>query len=705
MHIKIHGHCPGRLSVFTTVFSILILLSFFSPLTVLLHAKDSEDLEPAGVETREKDRFELDEVVVTATREEDTIREIPKNVTVITRFDIEQASSRNVVDLLAREANLNLRSFFGNDKKAGVDIRGMGDTFVSNVVVMVDGFRLNSPDLAGPDLSSIPLGRIERIEIVRGAGSVLYGDGAVGGVVNVITKKGESEPEITFHSSTGSYSTHEERASAGGTIHRFTPEVSAGYFSSEGYRDNGYLRKKDAKLQLGYQAEDHLSFSFGASLHDDRYGLPGTVSKADVDSENRRKSTNSPNDFGETEDRRYFGHMTLDMEKWGELAAYGTCRERYNPYIMGYNPLLSREEQTDKIDEETIQLGIAYTVPYDLAGLSHSVKAGIDYYNTDYLREEITKSQKKNSDVETLAWFVSNRWSLSESLKLNAGYRDSRFEGHFRDDSYEDFYAPAPPPPPVLPPTYLYSAWVTGETEKKIWNNNAFDIGLVYTVGPQTSLFVSYAKSFRIPNVDELALADEELRPQKGFHLDIGLRQGIADILEFALTLFQVKIEDEIYYGEDPVSKTTFNRNYDEKTVRHGAEADIKFYPSDALYLWGNFSYTDARFEGTDASIPLVPRIKASIGMEWQIIDALLLSLAGTAVGSRYDGNDQTNRSYEKLDAYQVVDGKLAYEFKHWKVFGGVNNIFNELYSTTSYSESYYPMPTRNVYVGVEWGF
>jgi len=705
MSLPLQSHNPRPRSFILTLRSALLLLFFFLPPAGILQAQETQSTEPTGLEPQGKARFELDEVVVTATREEDTVREIPKNVTVITSFDIEQASSTNVVDLLAREANLNIRSLFGNDKKAGVDIRGMGDTYVSNVVLMVDGFRLNAPDQAGPDFSSIPLGRIERIEIVRGAGSVLYGDGAVGGVINIITKKGDIAPEITLHSSYGSYGTHEERMSAGGTIHEFTPEVSAGYFSSEGYRDNGYLRKKDAGFRLGYQAEDYLFLSLGVSLHDDRYGLPGPVNKADVNSEDRRKRTNSPNDFGETEDRRYFGNVTLDLDNWGELTAYGAYRDRYNPYIMGYNPLLSKEKQTDKINEETIQLSIAYTVPYELAGLSHSLTAGIDYFNTDYLREEVTKRQKKNSDVETLAWFVSHQWSLSESFKLNAGYRDSRFEGHFRDDAYVDFYAPPPPPPPLLPPTYLYSAWVRGETEKKVWRNNAFDIGLVYKAGSHTNLFANYAKSFRIPNVDELALADDDLRPQEGFHLDIGVRQGIADILEFSLTLFQMKIENEIYYGENPETNTTYNRNYDEKTVRRGVEADVKLYPIECLYVWGNLSYTDARFEGTDKFVPLVPRFKASIGMEWQIIDALLLSLTGTAVGSRYDGNDQNNSLYDKLDPYQVADAKLTYEYKKWKIFGGVNNIFNELYSTTSYSESYYPMPTRNVYVGLEWGF
>ncbi len=136
----------------------------------------------------------MEEVVVTASRQEEEVRDTARNVTVITSEDIEQATSNFVPELLSREANVTLRSFFGTDKNAGVDVRGMGETSSSNVLVLVDGFRLNPPDLSGPDFSVIPISEIERIEIVRGANSVLYGDGAVGGVVNIITKRGGAEP-------------------------------------------------------------------------------------------------------------------------------------------------------------------------------------------------------------------------------------------------------------------------------------------------------------------------------------------------------------------------------------------------------------------------------------------------------------------------------------------------------------------------------
>jgi outer membrane receptor protein involved in Fe transport len=122
-----------------------------------------------------------------------------------------------------------------------------------------------------------------------------------------------------------------------------------------------------------------------------------------------------------------------------------------------------------------------------------------------------------------------------------------------------------------------------------------------------------------------------------------------------------------------------------------------------SLYLWGNYTYTHARFEEQDTVVPLVPKNMASAGLEWRVFDPLKLFLSGNFVGERYDGNDIDNTSYETLDPYLVVDTRAAYQYRGFKVFAGINNVFDELYSTVAYSEAYYPMPGRNYYAGVAW--
>jgi iron complex outermembrane receptor protein len=636
-------------------------------------------------------RFELDEIVVTATRVEEPITDIPRNVTVITSDDIEQAPSNNIADLIARESGINLRSFFGNDKQAVIDIRGMGDTAPSNVIVMVDGVRLNSPDLTGADFSSIPLDQVERIEIVRGAGSVIYGDGAVGGVINIITKQGQKESEVSLYTSYGSYATFDGRACYRGSSKNLNLAAIGDYYDSDGYRENGYFQKKDASVKTGYVLSDSVSLTVAGSLHQDEYGLPGPVCKENKDVRENRVLTDRPHDYGETADWRAVGGVEIGLGRWGSLTAKRGYRIRDNSYIIGYSPLISKDDQTDTIDEHTKSLILAYGREYNVFGLTHGFQCGLDSSVTEYVREEHSRDQRENSETKPIGAYLSNDWYITECLLFQWGYRYNEYRGRFREDLRRSFDG--------------VKRWVNGDITEKKFTHNVYDAGFVYAFGADATLFAGYATSFRVPNVDEFAQADETLRPQQGKHTDIGGRIRIGDLTEFAVTLFQAAIKDEIYYGEVPLTGESFNRNYDEKTIRSGVETDVRLYPTDSIYLWGNYTYTDARFEITETFVPLVPRHKASLGVEWNILESLLLSLTGTFVGSRFDGNDEINNRYEKLDAYTVLDGKLSFSRRGFKLFIGINNILNELYSTTAYSESYYPMPTRNIYGGLEWKF
>jgi iron complex outermembrane receptor protein len=668
--------------------SLIVVLAFLFCLSPPLYAQEKEK---EGERSQAIPRFELDEIVVTATRAEEPITDIPRNVTVITSSDIEQAPSNNIVDLIVRESGISLRSFFGNDKQAVIDIRGMGDTAPSNVIVMVDGMRLNSADLTGADFSSIPLDQVERIEIVRGAGSVMYGDGAVGGVINIITKQGQKEPEVSLYTSYGSYATFDGRASYRGSSNNFSLAAIGDYYDSNGYRENGYFQKKDASVKTGYDPSDYVSFTVAGSLHQDEYGLPGPVSKENKDIRENRVLTDRPHDYGETTDWRAVGGVEIELGRWGSLTAKRGYRVRDNSYIIGYSPLIPEQDQTDTIDEYTKSLILGYSKEYRAFGLTHKFRCGLDSYVTEYVREERSRDQRENSETKPIGAYLSNDWRLAEGLLFQWGYRYNEYRGRFREDLLKSFSG--------------VKRWVNGAIVEKRWTRNVYDTGFVYAFGPDASLFTSHATSFRVPNVDEFAQADESLRPQQGRHTDIGGRIGIGNLTEFAVTFFQVEIEDEIYYGEDPLTGQSFNRNYDEKTIRRGVETDVRLYPADSIYLWGNYTYTEATFEITDTFVPLVPRHKASIGLEWNILEPLLFSLTGTFVGSRFDGNDQDNNRYEKLDAYTVLDGKLSFTRRGLKLFVGINNILDELYSTTAYSESYYPMPTRNIYGGLEWRF
>ncbi|MBL8012640.1 MAG: TonB-dependent receptor, partial [Candidatus Omnitrophica bacterium] len=148
----------------------------------------------------------LKEVVVTPNRYDINDAQAPSYITVIDNEEIQESNARTVSELLRGVPGV-LVTDNGTAKSAIVDIRGSGGTAPSNVLVLVNSRKVNPVDISGPDWLQIPKDSVERIEIVRGSGTVLYGDNAVGGVVNIITKKGEGEkPSVKIGGKYGSYS-------------------------------------------------------------------------------------------------------------------------------------------------------------------------------------------------------------------------------------------------------------------------------------------------------------------------------------------------------------------------------------------------------------------------------------------------------------------------------------------------------------------
>src|SRR4051812_14952699 len=130
-----------------------------------------------------------DAVIVTAPRFADEVRRLPASVTVINAEDIAKSSARTIPELLSEQVGFTTKDLFGNNAaQTTVDLRGFGVTGSQNTLILLDGRRLNDFDLSGVQWSAIPLASIERIEILRGTGAVLYGDNASAGVVNIVSK-------------------------------------------------------------------------------------------------------------------------------------------------------------------------------------------------------------------------------------------------------------------------------------------------------------------------------------------------------------------------------------------------------------------------------------------------------------------------------------------------------------------------------------
>ena len=636
----------------------------------------------------------IDELVVTGMRSS-RLAELPRSAYVITADDIALSPSMNIVDLIAREANVQLRSFTGNDKASGIDVRGQGDTFNSNVLVLVDGIRLNASDQSGADYSTVPLDQVDRIEVVRGANSVRYGGGAVGGVINIITRRAEvgvaEGVKANARLRGGSYSTIDTGIGGSWAGDMFSVAADVAYYDTEGYRDNGDLEKKDVSARIGFDPVDWFGLALGGIVHRDKYGLPGPVSFDKYNgSDEDRRSTQSPNDGGSTDDDRVRLDMMLGNQTSGEFVFSVQNRDRTNPYVLsGTEGVINEDRQT---------LDTQYTKGFNWLGQDHAFHLGADTADVKYSREVVSTNpdDTKRGDIRQQAWFTAIDVGLSDVLKFSTGYRQDSFriKNHRKVKTGEDCQPAFPPFPPQCTDIFGYV--------EDNWRNSAAEAGLVYSPADNTNWFLSFSQSFRNPNVDDLIDSDDDLQPQSADNWDAGVRQYWADVLELSFAVFYSKTKNEILYGLIPDTGQATNRNADQPTKRTGGELSGRWYLLSSLTLTGNAGYTKARFEETGTYIPLVPEWTAGLGVQWSFLSDWVLDVSGNYVGERYEGNDFGNNK-PRLDSYVVVDTKLSWEIKNVQLFAGINNLFDEIYSPSVYSGSYYPMPGRNYSVGVNY--
>lgn len=625
----------------------------------------------------------LDPVVITATRQEEPVSSVPAHVTIISAKDISQSTATTVPDLLRTQTGIQVKDITGNQRNYQVDLRGFGETAQSNTLVLVDGRRINQVDLSGTDWTLIPLNRIERIEVIRGGrGSVLYGDNAAGGVINIITKKGDqmtAEADIRA----GSYKTFGGSAAASGSKQNFTYAVTGNYQSSDGYRDNSDGIAKDLGVNFAYYFGDAASISLDAGYHKDNTGLPGSLKKSDFEAGLSRTDTLNPYDYADTEDA--YVSVAPEINFWGDslLRLDMSLRNRtffsYSNFSEGYF------EGDTKID--TLGFSPRAIIRKPILGLKNNLVTGFDFFDST---EDITNSSvffgypSKGSftlEKKNYGAYAHDELYLTEKLSLSGGYRHDWAK-------YE--FSPSTP-------------------ESASMDEDLYTTGINYRFGKQSNVFANFSRSFRYPLIDELFSfftnnINTELRPQTSDDFEFGLRHSFTDTFYGSVNLFRIDTNNEIYFNPFYYQ----NQNFDGKTRRDGVELSLTRV-FDRIRVTGNYTYLqtdiqDGQYKGNE--IPGVPSHKASLDARIDLGWGFALGLNGTYVGQRYFESDFSN-SFDKQDDYTVFNTRLDYTCKKFSAFLTVNNIFNEEYSQYGVlggyplQQAYYPSPKTNFLVGI----
>jgi len=625
----------------------------------------------------------MGEVVVTASREKEAVAKVPANVTVIDAEKIERSTAKNVPELLA-QSGLHVSDIAGNQRSYTVDLRGFGESAPTNLLVMVDGRRINQADLSATDWALIPLARIERIEVLPGArGAVLYGDNASGGVVNILTKEGRGL-SASVSGAYGSYDTRSGAAAVDGAAGIASFNLTTTYLESNGYRDNSDSRAKSAGSTVKLDPSDMVSLNFSGGYNADDTRLPGSILQSEFDAGADRKDSFQPDDYADVED--YYGKTGLELFFLTndafrlDLAYRNRDVEQYASFAEGWF--------NGETGIETLSASPRFTFQESFGEVSNRLIFGADFGETE---EDITNTSlffgaltvgeftlKKRST----AYYVHDDLEVTRNLTLSGGYRHDRARFSFE-----------------------------GVPEKNRLDEDAATAGINYAIG-RAKVYVSYGKSFRYPVFDEMFYfytntVNTAMRPQTSRDLEAGTQFDVVEHLTFVFNLFRIETEDEIIYN--PVSFA--NENLDGDTLRHGFELKLN-YLRNGWSAGAGYTYTSAEIDGgqfDNNKIPNVPENKAVANLGYTFGMGLFLGVDAVYTGTRYLISDFTNISV-KQDDYTLVNAKVKYDWRWLTLFANFNNIFDETYASyggLNYAgePGYYPSPEFNLLAGVSARF
>lgn len=626
-----------------------------------------------------------DAVVVTATRFSESDPRTPGNITVITRKDIQNTPAQSIPDVLGAQAGVFISPLSGGSmgRNATVDMRGFGATATSNTLILVDGQRINPVDMGSIIWSSIPLESVERIEVMRGSGTVLFGDGATGGVINIITNK-TGKKGFGIAATGGSFGYNGIDINASNSNEKGYFNLFLNQADSQGYRDNGQQDQLTASGRVGLFLDRGELFTDFA-IYKESNGLPGSIFKTAYGNDPR--STRTPYNHETKDGYRVRPGVTYQISNALTLEAEVSLEHQ-----RMQSDFVSSKSASDRT-RDTLAFTPRLRWQHGIANLPSETVVGFDYYdgrmdsdNTGYAS---TDAQQKSNAV-----YAQNVTRLSDALSLTLGARTQRMEQEAHQSAYAPFGDPA----------------MEGNKTRR---QSAYDAGLSYAK-EGWRVYGKTGTTFRFANLDELFGTDPityapvfsgDIKPQHGTISEIGGSMRFADIT-LRGSLYHLRLEDEIGYNGSK------NTNFD-PTRRQGAELEATWKITRSVQSKFAYTHTDAEFRSGQfkgKELPLVPKHQANVDLTWDTGTTGAYTAAVRYVGERRFGGDFSNQQGMN-DSYTTLDLQAAWNLKPWRIVAKAMNVTDEKYSpfagysSTRKTTYYYPADGRSFYLTARYDF
>ncbi|MBC7359560.1 MAG: TonB-dependent receptor [Desulfacinum sp.] len=702
-------------------------------MTVCGHVQSALPEDPARGPSEAAVR--LEEIVVTATKTVKATEEAPGSVTVITREEMENKNMRTADDALNALSGIYVKRSKGlMDATASVRLRGFaGDEYT---LVLIDGQPLNDAYTGGVEWGALPVESIERIEVIRGPASALYGGNAMGGVINIITRTPQ-KLELEAGAGFGTHDAYRYRISAGNrfwdrlsirlgyeeestngypttpvyrTITDGTGDVSGGYPMNDKYGeptywvvgdkgDNGAQRRSiNGKISFDYSDTGNVRFTAASGRYEYDYGRPHTYMDtfegyAIAGPDQRARF--QPNDFISYTGISRNDHDTYTLAAKQQLgpvdlnAQVGTVQvdDRYTLESGSGSADYDDSPGSLKVTESESWFGeLRGDVPL---GTSHLLTLGVSYrmdeadtneYDVPFYRSYSGKGPStfySGGNSRTWAAFAQDEWRIRDPLILYLG---------LRYDSWKVYDGASGEPGAEIE----YESNTESELSPKL--------AAVWKPRSGTTLRASVGHAFRPPTLYELYRtwqsysttyrSNPDLKPETMWAYELGVEQYFfGKRTRLSLTGYRNDIDDLIYYRTEGSTKIRSNAG---KARTYGLELEASHRLTDWLTLWGNYTYTDAEIidnpnepESEGKQVPGIPKHTWNMGIDtrYKWVKASVVGRYFSKIYNDSDNRDTEEGVYGTYEPAFTADAKISVSPLKWmEVSLAVDNLFDEEY-------------------------
>ena len=614
----------------------------------------------------------LKETIITAENFETTVTDTTKNITIITQQEIQDRGVKTVAEALKGVPGLVITSLEGGTPT--FDLRGYGATASQNTVILVDGIPLNNIQGSGYYTNQIPVNMIEKIEIIPSGGAVMYGEGAIGGVINIITKAPLDKRNygaIGFEA--GSWDTINGNVNYGTKLSdRLLMNLSYSGYRSEGYRD-----KNQSEKYRKYDKDDERKSIWIRGKY--------LLNNGSLEANYRH---NDLKDY-------YSGPLyKMEFEKDPSMAgAYnGIAHSKEDSYTLKYSQKLNDKfdfiiyggyEKLEYYGNSTWESHYVATqyftkpqIKYNYGEDSYIILGGD--YKTGKSEDKLDLSAE-DKIKDSYAGYVLNKTTIGD-FQFTQGYRREKL--HIDDGNKEKEYTP-----------------------------DSYELGINYLYSDTGSVYLNYVSGYRSPSIQDMGFWYGDYKVQETKTYELGIKDTYINTY-ISSSIFFMTTNDEIYFDDNYAGGKAGNKNFNGEIERRGVQLSLNHY-FDKLTLRENISFVESEIKdgiNKGNEFPGVPKWTINFGAAYNFTEKLVGNIDLYYQSSAYGSSDFMNAN-GKNNEYKTVDINVSYKFNDGlEIYSGIRNLFDEEYCTSFvlpevWGGSYNPADGRSYYAGFRYVF